>query len=147
MTPQQRGGFAAPLLPKPELGIDRAAELATGAVGGSTLAAIFAPTQQSQAWRVQVRATQSENLTTVMVDDRSGTASPVTLLSGDRTALWIRWLHEGSHSGVLWQTVVFICGILPTLFLVTGVLIWLRRRRLAPAAQGMAAVPQVEAAE
>jgi len=27
------------------------------------------------------------------------------------------------------------------------VLIWLRRRRLAPAAQGMAAVPQVEAAE
>jgi uncharacterized iron-regulated membrane protein len=149
MTPPQRGGFAAPLLPKPELGIDRAAELATGAVAGSTLAAIFAPTQQSQAWRVQVRAASPEDMTTVMVDDRSGTASPVRLLTGDRTALWIRWIHEGSHSGVLWQVVVFICGILPILFLVTGVLIWLRRRSSAPASavRGIATVPQVEAAE
>ena len=86
-----------------------------------------------------------------MVDDRNGTASPVMPLSGDRTAQWIRWIHEGSHSGVLWQVVVFICGILPTLFVVTGVLIWLRSRRprltSGSTARGASAVPQAEAAE
>ena len=51
---------------------------------------------------------------------------------------------------MLWQVVVFICGILPTLFVVTGALIWLRSRGPAPksaVAPAGLAVPQVEAAE
>jgi len=150
MSPQQRGGFAAPLLQKPELGIDRAAELASGAAAGSKLAAVFMPTQQSGAWRVQVRDAQAGETATVMVDDRSGTPTRVTPLSGDRAALWIRWLHEGSRGGALWQVLVFLCGVLPTVFVITGVLIWLRGRRpkpVMPAAPGMATVPQIEAAE
>jgi uncharacterized iron-regulated membrane protein len=150
MSPQQRVGFAAPLLQKPELTIDRAAEIATGAVAGSKLAAVFLPMQQSAAWRVQLRDPQSADIPTVMVDDRSGTPSRVTPLSGDRAAQWIRGLHEGSRGGALWQVLVFLCGVLPTLFVITGVLIWLRSRSRRPAtsaAPAMPAVPQIEAAE
>jgi uncharacterized iron-regulated membrane protein len=118
---------------------------------GGRFAAVFLPTQQSGAWRVQLRDVRAGDTTTVMVDDRSGTPSPVTPLSGDRTAQWIRALHEGSRGGALWQVLVFLCGVLPTVFVITGVLIWLRSRRpkpLMPAAPAMAAaVPHIEAAE
>jgi uncharacterized iron-regulated membrane protein len=151
MSPPQRGGFAAPLIQKPELTIDRAAELAGGTMSGGKLAAVFLPTQQSGAWRVQLRDAQAGGTATVMVDDRSGTPSLVTPLSGDRTAQWIRALHEGSRGGALWQVLVFVCGVLPAVFVVTGVLIWLRSRRptpVMPAAPAMAgAVPPIEAAE
>ena len=70
-----------------------------------------------------------------MVDDRSGAVTKVTPQSGDRIAQWIRWIHEGSHSGVLWQFLVFLCGVLPTGFAVTGTMIWLRSRK-AKAASG-----------
>ena len=148
MTPPQRGGFAAPLLQQTELGVDRAVEVATGALPPSRLVAVFMPTQQGGAWRVQLREGQSEGVTTVMVEDRSGSARRVEPLSGDRAALWIRWIHEGSHSGAIWQVLVFVCGILPTLFTVTGVLIWLRSRK-AKSALGptIGTVPQVGPAE
>jgi len=151
MSPPQRGGFAAPLIQKPELTIDRAAEIATGTVAGGKLAAVFLPTQQSGAWRVQLRDDQAGGTATVMVEDRSGAPNRVTPLSGDRAAQWIRWIHEGSRGGALWQVLVFLCGVLPTVFVITGVLIWLRGRRpkpVMPAAPAMAAaVPHIEAAE
>jgi uncharacterized iron-regulated membrane protein len=148
MTPPQRGGFAAPLMQRPELGIDRAAEIAAGALPGSQLAAVFMPTQQSGAWRVQLREGQSERVSTVMVEDRSGNARRVEPLSGDRIGQWIRWIHEGSHSGAIWQVLVFVCGVLPALFTVTGVLIWLRSRNAKKAlGSTIGAVPQAGPAE
>ena len=120
MTPQQRGGFGAPLLREPALDIDRARDIALEAVAGARLTAIFVPTQQTGAWRVQLREAGAEGVTTVLVDDRSATARRLTPQAGDSIAQWIRWIHEGSHSGPVWQAVVFLCGILPAIFLVTG---------------------------
>ena len=147
MTPQQRGAFNAPLLASPHIDIDRAVEIATGGAAGSGLAAVFVPTRQNQAWRIQLRQPGSEGVTTVMVDDGSGALSKVQPQSGDRIAQWIRWIHEGSHSGLLWQIVVFLCGVLPTGFAVTGTMIWLRSRRAKKAERGVAGVPQLDAAE
>jgi uncharacterized iron-regulated membrane protein len=147
MTPQQRGGFNAPLLGSPRVDIDRAVEIATASASGMRPAAIFLPAQQAQVWRIQLRSQASEELMTVTVDDRSGVASKVTPQSGDRIALWIRWIHEGSHSGVLWQILVFLCGVLPTGFAITGTMIWLRRRGAKAAARGVGAMPQMDAAE
>jgi uncharacterized iron-regulated membrane protein len=147
MTPQQRGAFNAPLLASPHIDVDRAVDIATASAAGSRAAAVFLPTQQNQAWRIQLRDRDSEALTTVMVDDRSGTLTKVVPQSGDKIAQWIRWIHEGSHSGVLWQILVFLCGVLPTGFAVTGTMIWLRKRKAKAAIQGDAAVPQMDAAE
>jgi uncharacterized iron-regulated membrane protein len=88
-------------------------------------------TSESRAvWRVQLRQGESGEITTVMVDDRSGKAdrSPAPL-AGDRAAQWIRWIHEGSHSGPVWQFIVFLTGVLPLVFAVTGVIMWWRGRR------------------
>jgi uncharacterized iron-regulated membrane protein len=141
-TPQQRGGFNAPLLASPRLDVDRALVIALDGAPGAKPAAIFLPNQTAGAWRVQLRGAQGNVM--VLVDDRSGARSTVTPQSGDRIAQWIRWIHEGSHSGSIWQVLVFACGLLPTLFFVTGLLIWLRGRR-AKAAEGGAPAVQMEA--
>ena len=66
---------------------------------------------------------------TVMVDDRGGRAAPTIVpQSGDRAGSWIRWIHEGSHSGPVWSVIVFLTGVFPTIFAITGVIIWLRKR-------------------
>jgi uncharacterized iron-regulated membrane protein len=147
LTPPQRGAFNAPLLESPRIGVDRAMEIAQAGVAGSRAAAIFLPSRQSHAWRVQLRSGDSEVLTTVMVDDRSGGLSPVVPQSGDTAAQWIRWIHEGSHSGALWKFLVFLCGVLPTVFAVTGTMIWLRRRKGRLIRPEAAAIPQAGPAE
>jgi uncharacterized iron-regulated membrane protein len=129
MTPQQRGGFAAPPLRDRRLDADRVLALALAAAPDARPAAIFLPSQQNGSWRVQLRHGGSETLATVLVDDRTGAAMTVTPRSGDRVQQWIRWLHEGSHSGPIWRIVVFICGLLPTVFAITGLMIWLHSRQ------------------
>jgi uncharacterized iron-regulated membrane protein len=149
MTPQQRGGFGVPLLQNVNLTVDAALGAALAGEQGAQPAAIFVPTQQNNAWRVQLRVPDTPGVTTIMVDDRSAAVSKVAQLPGDRIALWIRWIHEGSHSGPVWQIIVFISGLLPTLFAVTGLLIWLRKRRnrRAGVEDRTAGVPQLDAAE
>jgi uncharacterized iron-regulated membrane protein len=144
MTPQQRGGFAAPLLRQTRLSGEQALDAAFTAVPGGRPAAMFLPTQQSQAWRVQLRQGEGDVRVTVMVDDRSGAATASEPRGGDRIAAWIRWIHEGSRGGAVWQVVVFLCGIFPLVFAVTGTLIWLQRRARRAA---IARMPAIEASQ
>jgi uncharacterized iron-regulated membrane protein len=146
MSQRGGGGFNQPLARQTNLNIDAAAAAAVAAEPGRTPAAIFFPPQQNPAWRIQMRSGHSDDLSTVMIDDRSGTASKVAALSGDRIALWIRWIHEGSNAGMLWRVLVFLCGVFPTIFAVTGCLIWLRRRQGRKATQDSKGMPQLDAA-
>ena len=134
MTPQQRGGgFGAPLLQRTAL--DRGSR-ACGIASKPT------PTRESRsrsscrrssattaAWRMQMRHADSES-----DDDRHGGRSQRQARRSGGAAVrrprraWIRWIHEGSHSGPLWAVVVFLTGILPTIFAVTGIMMWLRKR-------------------
>ncbi|HEY5380135.1 MAG TPA: PepSY-associated TM helix domain-containing protein [Pseudolabrys sp.] len=82
----------------------------------------------AMTWRIQMeRAATGENIT-VMIDDRSGQAAVIVPQAGDRAASWMRWIHEGSHSGRLWAFIVFLTGIFPTVFAITGTIMWLRKR-------------------
>jgi uncharacterized iron-regulated membrane protein len=148
MSQRGGGGFNQPLARQTSLNIDAAAAAAVAAEPGRTPVAIFFPPQQNPAWRIQMRSAGSDDLSTVMVDDRSGTASKVMPLSGDRIALWIRWIHEGSHTNSIWQVLVFLSGLFPTIFAVTGMLIWMRKRSIRKAGeQRLGATPQLDAAE
>lgn len=80
-------------------------------------------------WRVRLYEDGKAAPVTLTINDRSGAVNTVEPLSGDRTASWIRWLHEGSHAGPVWQFVVFVTGLMPALLGITGILIWLRQRR------------------
>jgi uncharacterized iron-regulated membrane protein len=87
-------------------------------------------TPASPAWRVQLRKPADGELVTLVIDDATGAAHALPdPLAGDRAAQWIRWLHEGSHSGPVWRLVVFLTGVFPPIFAFTGVLMWLRGRR------------------
>jgi uncharacterized iron-regulated membrane protein len=132
VTPNARGGFGGDV-------VRQTAEPNANPV------VLFLPTQQrgdgnrgaeggrpqgpGPSWRVQLSRVDSNDTVTVMVDDRSGRAAPTIVpQSGDRAASWIRWIHEGSHSGPVWMVIVFLTGIFPTIFAVTGTIMWLRKR-------------------
>jgi uncharacterized iron-regulated membrane protein len=102
------------------------------------------------AWRVQLRAAGSGEVATVAVDDRSGAVERLPdPPAGDRAAQWIRWIHEGSHGGPVWQVVVFLTGVFPLVFVVTGITMWWRGRsaRTSAAASRASASGELQAAE
>lgn len=145
MNPQGPRGFASEVAQHTNLTADRALAIARATEPTATPVTIFMPTaaaprgpqaasanQSSRgrgpAWRVQLARSESETVT-VTVDDRTGLATPALAPpSGERAAAWIRWIHEGSHSGMIWKLVVLLTGIFPTIFAITGITMWLRRR-------------------
>lgn len=132
INPQaQRGGFGRQIAQQTALTADRALDIALRANPNAKVSALFVPTQERgervSAWRVQMRSDTKDEVT-VMVDDRSGQASVLAPQAGDRAASWIRWIHDGSRGGPLWSVVVFLTGAFPTVFAVTGIIMWLRKR-------------------
>lgn len=151
MNPQGPRGFAGEVMQHTNLTADRALEAARQIEPTARPVVIFLPTvvnargpqagpnqpQQGErgggraagpAWRVQMARGDTETVT-VMVDDRGGIATRApSAQAGDRAASWIRWIHEGSHTGPVWKFLVLLTGVFPPIFAVTGVIMWLRRR-------------------
>ena len=101
--------------PAQALTADHAQETAMKAAPNAEPVALFLPVQQrgeaALSWRVQMTA-RGEPFN-VMVDDQSGQVTVVSSQPGDRAASWIRWIHEGSHSGPVWGTIIFLTGVFP----------------------------------
>nr|QQZ51862.1 PepSY domain-containing protein [Phenylobacterium glaciei] len=74
---------------------------------------------------------------TVAVNDTTGAAqaeraSPSAAGGGpDPLSAWMRRVHDGADMGIVWQTLLVLAGLAPTLLCLTGLIMWLRRR--APA--------------
>jgi uncharacterized iron-regulated membrane protein len=69
-------------------------------------------------------------MVTLLVSDRGGEVSRLPQpLAGDRIAQWIRGLHDGTSGNLAWRVILLLTGIFPALLGVTGLLMWLRRRR------------------
>jgi len=131
MTPAERGGFAAPLLRPTALNVDQALSAALAIVPGARPVTIALPTKQQTAWRIELVAPRTGVSATAIVDDASGAARLAgPRLPGDRIAAWLRWIHEGSHAGRVWRIIVFLCGLAPPVLGLSGVIVWLQRRRL-----------------
>ncbi|WP_165837709.1 PepSY-associated TM helix domain-containing protein [Zavarzinia aquatilis] len=97
---------------------------------GALATGITLPTEQSPSWRVTL-ATDGGNAT-VSVEDATGEAKaslPPPVKSGDDLGRVMRRLHDGIGYGIVWQAVIFVGGLLPALFAVTGIMMWLRRRK------------------
>jgi len=125
-----RAGFGAPAR-QTALNPDQALAHALAQTPDAKPAVLFLATgKQGEApvWRIQVRDSQG-GTKTLLVDDRAGTITPVAVQSGDKISQWIRWIHEGSHSGPVWKLIVLLCGVLPPLFTITGIIMWLQRRQ------------------
>jgi uncharacterized iron-regulated membrane protein len=150
MTPQGQRGFG-PVAQRTALTADQALAAALKAEPNGKPVALFLPVQQRErplTWRTQISRAGSGDIVTVTIDDQSGQTSPATVpLSGDRAAAWIRWIHEGSRGGLVWAILVTLTGIFPTIFAVTGVIMWLRKRSDRKEVAGKGAKPRLRPAE
>jgi uncharacterized iron-regulated membrane protein len=152
MSPQaQRGGFGGQVARRTALTADQALAAALAAEPTGKPIALFLPVQQRDrplTWRTQILRAGSGDIVTVTTDDRSGQASPAAVpLPGDRAAAWIRWIHEGSHSGPVWAVLVTLTGVFPTIFAVTGIIMWLRKRSGRRELAGKGVKPRLRPAE
>ena len=150
MAPQGQRGFGQ-VAQRTALTADQALAAALKAEPNGKPVALFLPVQQRErplTWRTQISRAGSGDIVTVTTDDHSGQSSPAIVpLSGDRAAAWIRWIHEGSHSGPVWAIVVTLTGIFPTIFAVTGIIMWLRKRSDRKELAGKGAKPRLRPAE
>jgi uncharacterized iron-regulated membrane protein len=116
------GGGGAPLAVT-RLAPD-AAVAAAREQGNGPLVSLAWPTKRSPEWKAGF-ASRAE----VKVDDTTGAATLVEQQKPETLARTMRRLHDGTGMGPLWQTIIFIGGILPALLAVTGTTMWLRIRR------------------
>lgn len=85
------------------------------------------PSMSGKVWRVQLDLGQEES--TLLIDDATGeVARAPETLSGEALLLFLRRLHGATHHGLVWEGLALLAGLGIPLLLVTGILMWLRRR-------------------
>lgn len=151
--PMRHGGFSAQPARATNIDADRALAQALALAPGAAPRIVSFPVAQRGAhdhgqatgggeWRIQAQAADAAEPTTILVDDGSGVArlGPASQ-SGDRAAGLIKGLHEARRGGLAWEIAVFLTGVAPLVFLVTGVTMWLRGRKAARALAAAQARP------
>ncbi len=116
--------------------VDRAVALAREALPGAELRSVSPPARPDQAYRIGLApAGQAHGApaATVFVDPWAARVAevrdPATYSAGETVIAWQRPLHAGEGLGPLWKWAVFLSGVLPPLFAVTGTLMWWLKRK------------------
>jgi len=129
----------APPLAAPATPLDEALAAARAARPNARVVAVNWPQQgQKPSWRIELKG-ESGPSAQVSVDDASGRAKAARAGGGPAPRSpflnWSRRIHDGTDLGPVWQTIIFLGGVAPTVLSITGVIMWLRRRsrRLAMA--------------
>ena len=128
---------------RPLPSLDRISEIARGAVDDADFRAINLPSQPNLPYRVTLAprgifADGRGPLVAVYVDPFAQRV--LTILDprdyplGEKIVVWQRPLHEGEGLGPIFKFLVFLSGLLPLFFSVTGLWMWLIRRRRRRAA-------------
>ena len=117
----------------PDAALNSAERFSTG-----PLTTISWPTEQQAEWKVSYK--RPGGAADVTVADASGAVTAPKPLQPETTARLMRRIHDGTGMGALWQTIIFIAGIIPALLAITGILMWwnLRQRRRETSGRGQA---------
>jgi uncharacterized iron-regulated membrane protein len=136
--PAPRGGAGpgrfAPPIPEPKLSLPQALAAAQAAAPGGAVVSINVPTRgKAPAWRIDLKAPGAERPRTIQVVDATGEVKTSGAGGGgggpDPLSRLMRQVHDGNEMGVVWQTIIFAGGMAPVVLSLTGVVMWLRRRR------------------
>lgn len=107
-----------------QLSPDEAVAKGQAAFAGARPLTLRWPTERAAEWTITID--QAGSRRDVVVDDRSGKVRPSRTQSG--AARFMRTLHDGTGYNPLWQTIIFLGGLVPALLGITGLLMWLRGR-------------------
>ncbi|MHB1205345.1 MAG: PepSY-associated TM helix domain-containing protein, partial [Rhodospirillaceae bacterium] len=115
---------------------DAVVELARGAAPDGILRTVTIPASPRQPYRVAFSKAGDQMgapMVAVVVDPWAkrvmDVRDPDAYAANDKFLVWQRALHSGSGLGTVWWVLVFISGLLPPLFAVTGVTMWWMRRK------------------
>jgi uncharacterized iron-regulated membrane protein len=118
------------------LDLEKAVALAHESVGDAALRVAFLPARPDQPMRLGlVRGGHSDGapMAIVFIDQWAGRVldvqDPRTFTTGETIMAWQRAVHEGSGLGPVYKLLVFLSGFAIPLFAVTGVMMWLIKRR------------------
>jgi uncharacterized iron-regulated membrane protein len=118
------------------LGATEAVIAASAAVPGLVPRSVTIPARPDQAIAVNYLSNDAIGAT-VFVDPYRGKVLSVRDPSPNFMA-WMRPVHQGSL-GPVWQFLVFLSGLVPSLFVVTGIIMWWKKRqRHVPMSQPLA---------
>lgn len=118
------------------LGATEAVIAASAAVPGLVPRSVTIPARPDQAISVNYLSNDAIGAT-VFVDPYRGKVLSVRDPSPNFMA-WMRPVHQGSL-GPVWQFLVFLSGLVPSLFVVTGIIMWWKKRqRHVPMSQPLA---------
>ena len=135
VSPSPRG-IQAPEGSGRSMGPDDAVTIARALYPDAAVIGLGLPAGPGGAYRVNLREAGDmtpRSGTVVFIDPRSRAilhrADRAGRGSGDGFLLWQRILHEGGAFGAAGRFVTFLGGLLPGLLMVTGLTMWLRKRR------------------
>ena len=124
-APDRARAMQARPLEHPAMTVDAVATLAQAHATGP-LASINWPTDQAPAWKVGF--VRDGGVAEVEVADAHREVTPPRPPRPETTARTMRRWHDGTGMGAVWQTIIFIGGLIPAALAVTGIIMWLRSR-------------------
>jgi uncharacterized iron-regulated membrane protein len=126
----------APTPGAPKLPLDEAAALAAAALPAARPLMLALPARPDQPIRISLALpghAHGEPMATVFVDPGARRVvelrDPRAFSAAEGLLAWQRPLHAGRGLGPAWRLLVFLSGLLPLLFAVTGVSMWWLKRR------------------
>jgi uncharacterized iron-regulated membrane protein len=90
------------------------------------LVSVTWPTDQAGEWRVAFA--RAGGPAEVEIADAGGAVKAPRPPRPETNARLMRRLHDGTGMGPVWQTIIFVGGIIPAILALTGIVMWLRSR-------------------
>ncbi len=132
---------------------DQAIALALASMPNATLRSVGLPARPDQPYRVGLAhdgAGDGAPMVTIFVDPWAARVvevrDPSAYATGLRLMTWQHAIHSGAGLGAVWRILVGLSGLLPALFTVTGIAMWLLKRKARRRSVALA-IPTAEAAE
>jgi uncharacterized iron-regulated membrane protein len=113
------------------ISLDGAVTLVKAKLPDADIRSITVPAGRTSAWRVMIGSMDDGPVSVAYVDPWRKQIVALRAPSGsaDTFMAWQRPLHAGGGWGGFWRILVFLSGLLPSLFVTTGIVMWIKKRR------------------
>jgi len=129
----RRGPAVEPIEGVKPLGADAAVTLVRAQFPHAAVASVALPSRKSEAIRVSLGTMDDGPVSLAYVDPYqkriAGWRNPPDTAQAERFVAWQRPLHAGEGWGPVWRALVFVSGFLPLIFVTTGTVMWLKKRK------------------